>query len=420
MTPGGGATSATTRPWWAGLWPAGSTKRRRSPIWTKVVLAIGVLGLLGSTGSLVTLQAGLDQVDRAVKQENLLGEPTATSTATAIPFTGTSIDGPINILMVGIGGVTESDPTDSIIVAHIPATHDRVYLISIPRDTSVDIPADPATNFYGGSYKVNAAYVYGSLNGGGIAGGFQLLAKTIEQTWGLTFNGALAINFGGFVDVMKELGGVDMYIDETTTSIHDGYFTAKGPASPNTQPYNIDPNSGVPICSDPNVTFEQDPLRCAKPGITPVQYLKGWRHLDPWQALDFVRCRDGLVGTDYGRQRHQQQFLRAVVTEAFQKGFSDPLKLTSFLTAIGNALIFDGQGVSINDWVFTLKGITPSSMVTIKTNDGQFVEYTGPAPDKRQALNSDSLDLLAAARDDRAGSDLVGQFVLAHPDWVSS
>jgi anionic cell wall polymer biosynthesis LytR-Cps2A-Psr (LCP) family protein len=176
----------------------------------------------------------------------------------------------------------------------------------------------------------------------------------------------------------------------------------------------------VPICSDPNVTFASDPLRCARPGVTPVQYLKGWRHLDPWQALDFVRSRDGLVGTDYGRQRHQQQFLRAVVTEAFQKGLSDPLKLTSFLTAIGSALIFDGRGVSINDWLFTLKGITPSSMITIKTNDGQFVQYYGPAPDKRQALNSDSLDLLAAARDDRIGSDLVGQFVLSHPDWVSS
>jgi LCP family protein required for cell wall assembly len=371
-----------------------------------------VLGVLGSGGSLVTLQAGLDQVNNAIKQTNLLG--------TQSNFTGTSISGPINLLMVGIGGKTQNDPTDSMMIAHIPATHDRMYLVSLPRDTSVEVPPFSRTNFAGGSYKLNAAYVYGSLNGGGIAGGFQLLAQTIQQTWGITFNGAAAVNFDGFVTVMKQLGGVDMYIDETTTSIHDGYFTAKGPASPNTQPYNIDPNSGVPICSDPYVTFDTNPIKCAKPGITPIQYLKGWRHLDPWQALDFVRCRDGLVGTDYARQRHQQQFIKAVVTEALNAGLSNPLKLGSFVSAIGQAFIFDGQGVSLDNWLFTLKGITPASMITIKTNDGQFVTYTGPSPDSRQALSPDSLALLQAVKNDQTGTDLVGQFVVSHPDWVSS
>jgi anionic cell wall polymer biosynthesis LytR-Cps2A-Psr (LCP) family protein len=376
------------------------------------VITLGVLGVIGSGGSLVTLQAGLDQVNNAIKQTNLLGPSNK--------FTGTSINGPINLLMVGIGGKTDNDPTDSMMIAHIPATHDRLYLISLPRDTSVDVPPFPKTHFGGGSFKLNAAYVYGSNNGGGIAGGFQLLAQTIQNNWGITFNGAAAVNFDGFVTVMKQLGGVYMYIDETTTSIHDGYFTAKGPLSPNTQPYNIDPNSGVPICSNPNVTFESDPIRCARPGVTPIQYLKGWRHLDPWEALDFVRCRDGLVGTDYARQRHQQQFVKAVVTEALNQGLANPLKLGSFVSAIGQAFIFDGQGVSLDNWLFTLKGITPSAMITIKTNDGQFVTYTGPSPDNRQALNADSLALLQAAKNDQTGTDLVGQFVSTHPDWVSS
>jgi anionic cell wall polymer biosynthesis LytR-Cps2A-Psr (LCP) family protein len=304
-------------------------------------------------------------------------------------------------------------------IAHIPATHDRMYLISLPRDTDVTIPPDPKTGFGGGEFKLNAAYVYGSLNGGGMPGGFELLAQTIQDTWGVTFNGAAAVDFNGFVDVMKLLGGVDMYIDETTTSIHDGYFISKGPLSPNTQPYYLT-GAGIPICSRPGVDFDSDPIRCAKPGVMPIQYLKGNRHLDPWQALDFVRCRDGLVGTDYARQRHQQQFLRAVLTEAFKSGLSDPLKMISFINSIGKAVTFDRRGVDLNDWLFTLKGITPSQIISIKTNDGQFVDVTGPGGDSRQALSQDSLNLIKAARDDRTGADLVAQFVATHPDWVNS
>ena len=37
--------------------------------------------------------------------------------------------------------------SDSIIIAHIPAAHDRVYLISIPRDTNATIPAVPKTGY---------------------------------------------------------------------------------------------------------------------------------------------------------------------------------------------------------------------------------------------------------------------------------
>jgi LCP family protein required for cell wall assembly len=361
----------------------------------------------------VLVQAGLNQLNHSIQQTNLLGGSGAAAAS------GISINGPINILMVGEGPAGAADNTDSIIMAHIPASHDRMYLVSIPRDTSVIIPPFPKSGFAGGSYKVNAAFLFGSLNGGGVAGGFQLLSETIKKTWGITFNAAAAVNFSGFADIVTKLGGVTMNIDETTTSIHHGYITAKGPSA-HAEPYNIDPNTGVPICSTPGVYFESDPLKCAKPGITPVQYLKGIRHLTAYDALDFVRCRDGLVGTDYARQRHQQQFIKAVMKELYQQGLNDPLKLSSFITSLGKAITFDGGGVSISNWIFTLKNIGPSSLVTIKTNDGKFVQYTGPAPDSRQALSADSLKLFAAVRDDTGNADLIGQFLATHQDWTTS
>ncbi len=134
----------------------------------------------------------------------------------------------------------------------------------------------------------------------------------------------------------------------------------------------------MPYCSG-GYTFQSDPLKCAIPGTRPNVYPKGIDHLNPSQALDFVRSRDGLVGTDYGRQRHQQQFIKAVLQEVYKQGLNDPLKLNSFIGSLGKALVIDRGSASLEDWIFTLKGITPNSLVAIKTNDGQTVRYDGSA-----------------------------------------
>jgi polyisoprenyl-teichoic acid--peptidoglycan teichoic acid transferase len=409
---------------WLGLrWPRPGRARtrrvqttgRRSPIWAKLFIAIGALIMIVGIGAIIVVKIGLNQVSHAIPTENLLGELAAKP---AVAAAGPSIRGPINFLLVGVdtrAAGNSGSHSDTIIIAHIPASHDRVYLVSIPRDTSTIIPADSATQFGGGSYKINAAFTFGSWHGGGEAGGFQLLAKTIKNAYGITFNGGAIVNFGGFTDIINKLGGVTMYVDETTVSIHRGTESSGKPA----KPYNIDPNTGVPTCPSRNITFDTDPLACALPGVTPVVYKKGQRHLTAADALDFVRSRDGLVGTDYARQRHQQQFIKAVLAEVYQKGLSDPFEMGSFLKSVGKAFVFDGGGVSLQDWLFALKGITPGSMITIKTNDGKFVRYAGPAPDSRQSLNATSMELVAAVRDDRSKADTVGQFVAAHPDWVA-
>jgi len=391
------------------------SRERRSPLWAKLLIVLGALIMVAGIGAIIVVKIGLSQVSHAIPTENLLGEMAAKP---AVAAAGPSIPGPINFLLVGVDTRPYGDTgshSDTIIIAHIPATHDRVYLVSIPRDTSTIIPPDPKTRFAGGSYKINAAFTFGSWHGGGDSGGFQLLARTMKNAYGITFNGGAIVNFGGFADIINKLGGVNMYVDETTVSIHRG-TDSSGKAA---KPYDINPDTGVPICANRNVTFDENPLACALPGVTPVVYKKGQRYLTATDALDFVRSRDGLVGTDYARQRHQQQFIKAVLAEVYQKGLSNPFEMGSFLKSVGKAFVFDGGGVSLSDWLFALKGITPGSMVTIKTNDGKFVPYQGKAPDARQSLNATSLELLAAVRDDRPKTDTVGRFVAAHPDWVA-
>jgi anionic cell wall polymer biosynthesis LytR-Cps2A-Psr (LCP) family protein len=282
----------------------------------------------------------------------------------------------------------------------------------------VTIPPFPTSHFGGGSYKINAAFTFGSMNGGGADGGAALLASTLHDEWGLTFNAAAIVNFDGFEGIVKKLGGVTMYVDETVYSIHRGTDLATGKPA---DPYNIDPNTGVPICSNPRYTFDENPDACTIPGVKEFVYQKGTRHFDPASALDYVRARDGLVGTDYARQRHQVQFIKAVIKEAYDQGLGNPSKLYGFITSIASAFTFDGNGTSIGDWIFTLKGIKPDGIVSIKTNGGQIVEYVGPpVPDDRQMLNPTSIEMLNAVKNDNGTSDTVGDFITHHTDWIAS
>jgi polyisoprenyl-teichoic acid--peptidoglycan teichoic acid transferase len=375
----------------------GKSTGRKSPLWTKLVLSIGVLVVLGGAGGIVAMNYVLGQVNTAIAQTDLLGNDVAK---------GNSVKGAINILLVGLD--TRPDNTigsrsDSIIIAHVPASHDRVYLVSIPRDTDAYIPPDKATGFTGGDWKINAAFEFGSQHKGGQAGGFSLLAQTIKMDYGITFNGGAIVDFDGFTDIVNKLGGVDMYVDETTRSIHHGYLVNN--PSQTAVPYKLDPNCGCPIHG-----FD-DHL----PGTMEVIYQKGFQHLSAYQALDYVRIRDGLPYTDYDRQRHQQQFLKALIKEMSDKGLTDPTKLPGFLNSLGKAINFDRGGISLTDWIFTLKGITPASIMTIKINDGMYDKYTGPAPDSRQSLTPDSMDLLKDLQLDKIDS-----FVAQHPDWVAT
>jgi LCP family protein required for cell wall assembly len=373
---------------------SGKPGKRRSPLWTKIIIGLGALLVLAAGGALIAVPSLLKEINNSIKTVDLLGNTGAT---------GHSIDGSINMLLVGLD-TRDSNPSlgsraDSIIIAHVPASHDRVYLISIPRDTSVDIPAFKPAKFTGGSYKVNAAFFFGSMNGGGLPGGFQLLALTLKGLTGITFDSGLILNFDGFKDIVTKLGGVTMYVDETTQSLHHGYLTANPKVHAAPWVINSDgtPNHRIP-------------------GTTPVIYKKGTHHLSAYDALDYVRCRDFLPFTDYDRQRHQQQFIKALLKEAYNQGLSNPLAISDFLKPLGKAFTFDpGSGHTLSDWIFTLKGISPDSIITIKTNGGVYVHYAGPAPDSRQALSPDSMTLMSDVVADR-----VDDFIAAHPTWVAN
>ena len=82
-------------------------------------------------------------------------------------------------------------------------------------------------------------------------------------------------------------------------------------------------------------------------------YEVGTRHLSPEEALDYTRQREWLQNGDgdYGRQRHQQQFIKALVKEAKAQGLSgNPLKTYKLVSSMGSAVKMWTNGASVADW----------------------------------------------------------------------
>jgi len=334
------STSGSTLAWFRSRWP-------------RLALIIGcVLAVL--SGLVIAGKFVVDQATGTVHQL------TINTNRNDSVVQGTPLTGELNILLVGldngqaVGGELRTDlaHSDSMMILHVSATHDQGYLISLPRDLWVAIPGH-------GSGKLNAAFTFGSAGAGGSAGGLDLLMRTINSLWGIKFNAAATVNFNGFTQALQILGGVTMDIDETVTSVHYGTTKRDGTGSP---------------CLP--ARFDANAVAHPVPGCYGKVYLpQKARRLTPVEALDYTRQREwmSLNDGDYGRQRHQQQFIKALVQEAKAQGLTtNPAKALSLIRSVGSALEVWTNGASLTDWFLTLKDLSGDKIESIRTNNGAF------------------------------------------------
>jgi anionic cell wall polymer biosynthesis LytR-Cps2A-Psr (LCP) family protein len=284
-------------------------------------------------------------------------------------------------------------------------------MLSIPRDTLIDIPAydNGAQKYGGGANKINSAFAFGSRGLDGdkaIQDGTKLLALTVQKKFGIKPDAAAIIDFSGFKQIMQVLGKVCMYVDEDVTSIHVGKKKSDGSFA---VPYKTDSAGAHPV-----------PV----PGTIPNKYTVGNHCFTPTEALDYARQRDLLAkgDSDYGRQRHQQQLLKAIMKQTVSKGLSSPAKLPGLLDAVGKAMVIDKGGIALEDWALSMKDINPDHLVTLRTNGdvpGGFrtvpQSQTPPGVGEAQYLDDESLDMFQAAK-----TDSLSSFVLNHPTWVAA
>jgi LCP family protein required for cell wall assembly len=308
-----------------------------------------VLGALGVGGWLY-----LHGVDNKVDRVNVAALNEQKQTPAGIP------DGSMNILLLGSDSrdpdSTADSRTDTIMVVHVSADHKKVQLVSIPRDTWVPIAHNDGTEHA----KINAAYSWG---------GADLMVRTVQDFTGLPIDHMVLVDFAGFKDIINAIGGIDIHIDKTFTSIHGDHrvFTKNGP------------------------------------GAT--------THMDGAMALDYSRQRKQFADGDFTRIAHQHQVIKAVLDKATSTGtLADLGKLNAFLNATATSVTVDTTLSPLN-LTWALHGIG-SSDVTFVTNPSSGT----PTIDGQSVVQSDttkSHELWQAVK-----ADTIAQWIAANPRYV--
>ena len=197
--------------------PAGPGRRGPRPRWGRIALVAGVavlvLALLGGRRRLAATPSNLnDDLDRTDPFSEITGGRPAKT-----------VDGALNILLVGSDSRDPDAPVDrpgkwradTMIVMHIPADH-KTGLPGL--DPARPVRADPGERRRGLRHrqraKINAAFAFGGL---------PLAVQTVECFTDVRIDHVVAIDFGGFKEVTDALGGVDLKVEQTITSIHKPY-----------------------------------------------------------------------------------------------------------------------------------------------------------------------------------------------------
>ncbi len=157
----------------------------------------------------------------------------------------------LNVLLLGCDDVEEVSRSDTIMVLFLNPRLKRAALLSIPRDSRVQIPGH-------GLDKITHAYAFGEA---------ELAQRTVEQFLGISVDYYAQIGFDAFVEAIDELGGVDLNVSQ----------------------------------------------RMYKPTYyETIDLQEGYQHLEGREALQFVRYRND---SDIERGKRQQQLLRALVDQ---------------------------------------------------------------------------------------------------------
>jgi LCP family protein required for cell wall assembly len=317
----------------------GRPERLRRTLMIVITSLVVVLTMVGIAGALL-----IHRYDDAVRRGNLL--------APGARQPNSSASGPLNLLLIGSDfrswNPDAGQRSDTIILAHVPRTMDRAYLISVPRDLLVDIPPMPSLNFGGDTPKINAAFQYGR---GGI-GGAGLVSATLTHLVGIRFDGAAVIDFSGLRNAVDILEGVRLCLDDRVVSTSTGKV--------------FDPGCQLMQSAD---------------------------------VLDYLRQRDFPDG-DYARQRHQQQFLKAFLDRARSRGAAaNPVKMDALIRAVAATMTVDTGQTALSDLVFALRDLSPAGIIGIKIpsypdtiEDVSYVVASQEAPSLFDAVRSDSVE----------------------------
>ena len=177
-------------------------------------------------------------------------------------------DNRINFLLLGIGGENHDggNLTDTIIIASLQLNPLRASMVSIPRDLLVFV------NGYG-YRKINSIHALSENKNEG--SGPSTISQTVAQSFNIPIHYYLRVDFEGFKDLIDELDGLDIYVENEFT---DYLYPA------------------------PNYEYQT------------IRFDKGWQAMDGDTLLEYVRSRHGNNGEsgDFARAQRQQIAIAAL------------------------------------------------------------------------------------------------------------
>ncbi len=270
--------------------PTESTRRRQRPDYGErrrraLRRKRAALGCAGAVGAFMLLAAVAVALYVGAINNKLTGEIRAESNVVQLLRRERPAErnDPFYMLLMGVDSREEGERarSDTLIVARIDPDKKTAALISIPRDTRVNVPGH-------GLQKINSANAYG---------GPELVIRTVKDFTGLPISHYVEIDFSGFKSVVDALGGVTVYVPQR---IND--------------------------------------MKAANHVASAAKLEAGEQRLDGAHALTFVRSRAFPRG-DLQRVENQQAFLKALVKETLR--VTNALRLPSVVDAVAQNVTTD-------------------------------------------------------------------------------
>jgi LCP family protein required for cell wall assembly len=279
---------------------------------------------------------------------------------------------------------TGGNDTNTLILIHVFGGGRRAVGFSIPRDDWVDFTGIVGPQNAGKidqAYGVSMYYEQQKLRAEnpsisqnqlaflGNEAGRKATVETVERLTGVHVDHFAEVNLDGFYELASVLGGVEVCLNHATSDSYSG-----------------------------------------------AHFHAGFQHLNPRQALAFVRQRHGLTNGDLDRTHRQQAFLDSVMHQLRTGGvFSDLTKMQA-LVRVGKQYVITDAGWNLLDFAAQLRSLTSSRLafhtLPIKgyaTIDGQDANTVDPStigaivhatfyPQRKPHVSQSAASVTAAAR----------------------
>lgn len=169
---------------------------------------------------------------------------------------------PLTVLLLGLDARPgeRTGRTDAIVVARYDPEANKLFLLSVPRDTRAEIPGH-------GVGKINSAYVFGGLT---------LAEEAVSRLTGVKIDRYVVFRWDSFVKVVDILGGVELDVERDM--------------------HHEDASGG---------------------SLSEIDLKAGHQILDGRKALQYARWRGDERG-DIGRIERQQKLLKAFIQQALR------------------------------------------------------------------------------------------------------